>query len=1092
MNTAPSVASGVLCIIVPCISSLKLQVKQSTNKHTDDSLKVRLAQHPQFWKFIKKALHSEATISVDSRGMKGGGTFLARSNDNPYSNETGMEDDNVGQLVRRRSIHILRLLIEKEYDDLARNFTKSKESSQQFQSLKSKLTIWKKYVICFEALEMEEEAHLVDQVWDTVIELCAACKGSNTDEEGQSDCQNSPMTLPSISWDMVGSLLARLLLSDLPTLRKIALFRILTGRAGISLTESSQIQDQEKEKPNKKDKKKNKNKKSKKTIGSSPISIITPQFILKILVPSFDSIPSTGFNFVDPEDGKTSNHDLSLLVKPFITAYCKSLETQPTRIEEFMRMIFCCDFITSVKMKSIVMVFEAVADVWSTDECINKFRLANESISDIVQSLYKLFYTGSVVIDYRISLLQHLSTILSKAEPFDPKNKPQPLLILDVLILYVTTEEITKDSEKNENEDKWLHQWLLNIYDEKFLVTVASSVAASFVSGQLLPFESKDDTIDDTLVLTTVREREIGASIAKLCSLVGRLGLSSASSMLWPAINKGLGCIHSNTHISNTAAQQAARGLILLESGCKECILSGIGHGDLIVDKQGNMVPPPPSIEDLLSSAINFLIHQLKRVSVCDVNMEQNEKVSHVAKIGTGSYFPNHFALIINQIVALKRAFPSSVIMSSAIFELLVQSLDDCTNENVCKIEQNDIIANISLVKNMCILLGTLSFASEEMLQEVAKDKNFVQCCLVLLQVKFETPSTSQLGIQGWQIKAMRSIFQHAKWGSLALLLPQTFATSSNSTTSLVHLHNRVIDTAIDSVNATPEKGILALFGCVIIAAKNCFKLFIEVEKKDRVKSYIKNMSKIIDALFTVMDDTAQNVTRAYMLQCTCSLIFRPERLVDEYTIFELCQKEGMNISEIDLPIRSAFRKMITMAGTNRPYISKYVISYISSAWIGRDTEIGLSAIPYREDIAKLLIHKEAKMDVATSHKEGLVQDDDIQREGGFTLLPKNTPDTSVARGFLLTFISSLPNPESGLHEDVKRKVCYYLILWLLDAVCLQEQTGAMVTGASVYCQILRAWQTLCLLSRFVTSDIAEMVCVRVFKAMVSIINKVM
>lgn len=1092
-------ASGVLCIVTPYISSLLLPFAQYSDSYVGVGCEtVRLAQHPVFWQFIKKSLHSEATISVDSRGMKGGGAFVARNNDNPYSEESGIEDENVGQLVRRRSIHVLRLLIDKEYDDVSS--ASSSNAGSQLQLLKSKITIWKKYIICFEALEMEEEAHLVDQVWDTVIELCGACESSNnSSNKNDKDDRRSEMSLPSMSWEMLGSLFARVLLSDSPTLRKIGLFRLLTGRAGIAENDDAQENNQEKDsKDNKKGKKKNK-KAKKKAPGSSSISIVSPTFILQILVPSFDSLATAGFNFVDPLDGKTSNHDLSQLIGPFITTYCKSLIKTSTKLEEFLRRMLSVDFITSIRVKTLVLVLKSVSDVWSGDQTLSSLRvkLTSSTISEAVQSFYKLFYTSSVVFEYRLSLLLHFATILSHSEQPDEKSKPDPMLILDTLILYVTTDEILKQSEKNESQEEALKQWLLNTYDQQFLVTIASSCAASFVSGQLLGFENENKGSADSLVLTTIRERELGSSIAKLSSFIGDLGASSASSMLWPAINKGLLNISNipDAPIPTYSARQAVRALILLESGCKETILNGIGHGDLLVDKNGNMVPPPPTIEHLLSCAVNFLLHQLKLVSICNANVDnidksdgQNDVKTHIAIIGTGSYFPNHFALIINQLVVLKRAYPSSVIMSKTIYDLLTKSLNDLTNgENVNRAASDDIEDSTALVKNMCLLLGTLSFASEEMLRELIKEIDSVECCSRLLKAKFNIPNTisTQHGFEGWQIKSMRSIFQYAKWGSLSLLLSETLGNLSKDASQLAGFHDQIIDSALDSVNATPTKGLLALFGCVVTAAKYSFNIHLE-NKKNLVKSHIKNMTKIINALFTIMDDTSHNATRAYMLQCTCSLLFRPERLFEEYNVFKLCQEEGMDLSEINLPIRSAFRKMIKIAGTNRPYISKYSLSYMCVAWLGKKDDVGLSAIPYREDIAKLLIHKEAKLDIATSHKEGLVQDDNIQQEGGFAILPKDTPDTSISRGFLLTFISSLPNENDGLQIEVKRKVCYYLIMWLLDAVCLQEQTGVMVTGAVVYCQILRAWQTLCLLSRFVTSDIAEMVSQRVFKAMVS------
>jgi hypothetical protein len=39
--------------------------------------------------------------------MKGRGTFLARSNENPYSHDNSMEDEHVGQLERTCCIHVL-------------------------------------------------------------------------------------------------------------------------------------------------------------------------------------------------------------------------------------------------------------------------------------------------------------------------------------------------------------------------------------------------------------------------------------------------------------------------------------------------------------------------------------------------------------------------------------------------------------------------------------------------------------------------------------------------------------------------------------------------------------------------------------------------------------------------------------------------------------------------------------------------------------------------------------------------------------------------------------------------------------------------
>jgi hypothetical protein len=182
---------------------------------------VRLSQHPVFWNFMKQTLHSDANINVNSRGMKGGGTFLARSNENPYSDDNSMED--------RRSIHVLQLLIENEgLHKLEVGLNVS--NREHLQEVRSAIATWKKYdVLCFEALEMEEEAHLVDQVWDTVMDLCAACHSSiNHNEHDPILASHSDVIIPSILWVMVGSSFAREFLSDSPTLRKLSLFQFLT------------------------------------------------------------------------------------------------------------------------------------------------------------------------------------------------------------------------------------------------------------------------------------------------------------------------------------------------------------------------------------------------------------------------------------------------------------------------------------------------------------------------------------------------------------------------------------------------------------------------------------------------------------------------------------------------------------------------------------------------------------------------------------------------------------------------------------------------------------------------------------------------
>jgi len=192
---------------------------------------------------------------------------------------------------------------------------------------------------------------------------------------------------------------------------------------------------------------------------------------------------------------------------------------------------------------------------------------------------------------------------------------------------------------------------------------------------------------------------------------------------------------------------------------------------------------------------------------------------------------------------------------------------------------------------------------------------------------------------------------------------------------------------------------------------------------------------------------------------------------------------------EYSVPIKSAFDIMMKMAGTNKPHIAKSVISRISVAWLevdGKSTDatVGLAAIPYRDDIVNLLVYKESQSDDATTHQEIAIGHGDVDTSG-VAKLPGGTSSLSVTRGFVLLFLSKLPGP-CDINDDVLKELCHHIILCLLDTICVVKTEGGvcLMTGSDEYCKRIRAWQALCVLSRFVTVEIAQSVCLRVFQAM--------
>eukprot|EP00554_Chaetoceros_debilis_P003945 CAMPEP_0194083230 /NCGR_PEP_ID=MMETSP0149-20130528/8516_1 /TAXON_ID=122233 /ORGANISM="Chaetoceros debilis, Strain MM31A-1" /LENGTH=1880 /DNA_ID=CAMNT_0038765579 /DNA_START=117 /DNA_END=5759 /DNA_ORIENTATION=+ len=1103
-----SVASGLLCALVDNIHSLPLSIPKHRRSNDANVKQARIIQHPTFWSFVQNSLTSgdDFNLGIDNVGMKGGAAFTSNMTSgagnvsaghfNPYEDE-GAANYDVDQMVRRRAIHILRTVIDREYDIIQKkrrgnqNGGNKEAAVPESIELFKRVELWKKYILCFETLEIEVEAHLVDQVYPTVTELCAACVDNGRDDNS--------LSIPKMTWTWVASIFSRVLLSDSPSLRKLGLYRLLSGKAGISLqdcqvpTSGSKVEVNgdfaDKEVASKSAKQRRKKSKGKAKAEPAPMYIISPSFILHVFIHSYDSLSTsvgTGIN-IEGEDGKTSNENLQDLIPAFLTKYTKSLFSDSRKLTKFIEGMLSEKFISSTKARNLVLVSNAVLDAWNKTS--PKVTLSNESINAAVTAYRKLFNSGSIVFDYRQSILLSLSHILSLSN-LTAKDKPEPLSVLKVLSSFPAPDDFTDLNNFQLQTNNNLKIWMES-FGETWASNVGTAYASAFVRGDLIQYSK---VLTDGLIETTELEKEIGLSIAKMCAL----GSESPSSLLWPAINKGL---FSTTPFGQRIPpfikkpETAARSVLLLVSGCKERILSGIGHGDLVVDKEGNMLPPPPNIELLISRAVNFALSQLELVSVCNFSEEESNGEKYGARSSVSNDFVNNFTFLIDQFSILKKSYPSSVIMVEALGKLLKSSTDSLLDmdEKLRMISTSSAQDCVEMVKHISVTYGVLSMGATNVGEEanslVEEQKelhnDLVQLCSRILQMNFKPPPRgSSSTLATWQIKGMRSIFQHAKWGSLMVLLPMAYEDTHVSTPILQKFHEDIMEVAMDSVNATPAAALPALFETAVISAKKSFDFVTEEKKKS-------NMKKVIETFFAIMNDTEQNSTRGYMLSVTCGIIFCDRLLASEFAALESIKaKKGKYSAKKDAPILKAFRKLVKEAGSKKTHIVKYAISYITTGWLGdKDdkSKIGMSAIPYREDIAKLLIYKEQRSDESNMHQEGLVkQNSDADAQAA--TLPDGVPRTSVARGFLLVFISQLPDI-ADMSVQVAGELCQYLIFWMLDNVCLDVVEGHLVTGSTGYVQKIRAWQSLCVMARFVTPDIVSKVMTKVFKSMSQVLH---
>ena len=296
----------------------------------------------------------------------------------------------------------------------------------------------------------------------------------------------------------------------------------------------------------------------------------------------------------------------------------------------------------------------------------------------------------------------------------------------------------------------------------------------------------------------------------------------------------------------------------------------------------------------------------------------------------------------------------------------------------------------------------------------------------------------------------------------------------SNMTTEIVsgsgeleNIYQSILESAHSSVDSTPVIALPPLFECAVSAGKH-LAIF-----DGRKHSLLTSLQSINETLFAVLEEDSSSSNWMFMLNEMCKLLFRGQLLLEEYNLSHCNDSCG------PMPIMQAFVKLLRMGGNSKPYIFKTAVSRISVAWLGPDgqteSDLGLCAIPYREHIVDLLVYKECKFDESSAHMGEGVK---------WETLPETTDASSITRAFVMSFLSKLPSPEQ-MSDIVLKELIHVIIMRLIDISCTAPVKGkAFISGSEVYGRMIRSWQALCLLSRYVTEDIASNVATRVYHAM--------
>ena len=1066
-------ATAILCILLPSFRSKDLPtVPVTTDKiYLSSFPSCRPVFQPSLWTLIRQSL--KRCGDTDSFGGGEGGqsggrgtSLLSRGARDGSSAFAAYDDDDVtaydraaiDQLLRRRSAHIVRLLIEYERDSMLRNGSKkwgegreSKHGSIDNQKLAD---MWIKYVLCFEMLEMEIEIHLVDQVWTTVKELTSEV--STIKLEDTNELFNE---LPTIVWEDVASLLCRVLLSDAPTLRKLGLYRFLSGDSGIQVTPAAS--NEENQNGNGRvfmRKAETKCKVKKKSGGGSsfqsvPITSVSVSFVLDILMRSYDSIVGTkvGTNMQIDEGGQQKSEKVADFLSEFLSNYVISLATSSddcSVLSEFMKRILAA--ITTLKWRSLVLLFRAVATALDHSAC-HKFALEQETVRTAIKDMSLTLSSGGAPKSLQEGLRKDLALMLKNAVPWE---HPDVSVVLEVLSLYPPQDDVDNtDDEIHSLTRCALAVWIMGLGHGQWAKTAGPVCSSAFVMGEILPFDEKNDILSGVKTL----ERAMGMAICLLCTLAG-----NASEMLWPAIFKGL---HKSLSASSC---KAIRSLILLEWGCRLEVLSGMGNGDILTDKNNCMMPPPPNVEFLLSNAVQLLMTQVKAMKSSLGG--GGEKSGAMTRYTAAGHASSYIYTLINQIRVLHRSFPSSESISLSVNTMLQKSSDSLKKAQTNLIDTGgpvDIV--VTLTTCYASLSCDAKFENGEELERL------LSTCKAILS--FELLQVKSTSMRKESIQALRSVFHYAKWGSLSLLTPMINEAAKQqpgdlSGGSIQQIYHKILAAANDAVNTTPTIALPPLFACIT----SCGEYLVELEDdSSNGTSLLASIGVVSEILFAVLNEQTPSSTWMHMLSAMCNLLFSPKLLLHEY------HKSYVDGDRNNMPVMQSFEKLIQMGSAWRPHINIVAVSYISVAWLGEqnsiEVDVGLAAIPYRDLISDLLVYKEPKIDESSANQT-------LTRGRWDGILPRTADGSSITRSFLLWFLSKLPSPE-GLSNVVLKELVHHIILKLVDTCCQPAAKGKpFISGSEEYSKMMRSWQALCLLSRFVTSEIANEVAQKVFRAM--------
>ena len=136
-----------------------------------------------------------------------------------------------------------------------------------------------------------------------------AARGGEHIRNSKRDSRSAARAALSVSWDWMSLLLSRIWTApDAPVVRKWSSYRLFKGQAGILLSDTTKESTSVEEDNGGSKKKKKAKKKTSPQARGAPLSILTPDFVFDVIIPSYDTLGSSvGLHMNDTENNTTES-----------------------------------------------------------------------------------------------------------------------------------------------------------------------------------------------------------------------------------------------------------------------------------------------------------------------------------------------------------------------------------------------------------------------------------------------------------------------------------------------------------------------------------------------------------------------------------------------------------------------------------------------------------------------------------------------------------------------------------------------------------------------------------------------------------------